>query len=75
MKKKYKIIKFIGIDKALLLHDYKYFLASFADVPYAGPEVLVFPSNENGEVLEWIEVDGGRGFRTLEEFLTSGILE
>lgn len=81
MKKTYVLHKLLTEDKAVLTgarrrhiegvgdQQREYFLASFADVPYSGPEVLVFPSTENGTVTEWSEVDGGRGYLNLHSFL------
>lgn len=76
--KKYTLHKLLTADKAVLtikrhmseaVSFNDYFLASFADVPYSGPEVLVFPSTENGTVTDWSEVDGGRGYPDLHSFL------
>jgi hypothetical protein len=38
-----------------------YFVVSSADVPYSGPETLVFPAGADGEVASWGDVAGGRG--------------
>jgi len=62
------------MDKAVLTKNGKYFLASFADVPFAGVEVLVFPADKNGAVKDWGEVDGGRGYKSLAEFLVEKCL-
>ena len=72
---KYNIVKFQNLDKVILEHQNRYFLASFSDVPYSGPEVLVFQSDEQGNVTDWIEVDGGRGYKSLAEFITNGGLK
>lgn len=67
---KYNFLKFLNIDKAILHKEGDFFVASFANVPRSGPEVLVFPANRNGEISEMIEVDGGRGYESLSEFIT-----
>ena len=41
--------------------DGKYFIVSGVIAMFSGWEVLVFPSNEKGEVISWGEVAGGRG--------------
>jgi len=38
-----------------------YFMVSSANVPFGGPETLVFACDENGEVESWLEVAGGKG--------------
>lgn len=71
---RYKIVKFVSMDKAVLDKNGSYFLASFADVPMSGPEVLVFPSDKNGSIEDWAEVDGGRGYKSLADFLSEKCL-
>lgn len=39
----------------------KFYVVSGTNVMFSGWEVLVFPSNENGKVIDWGEVCGGRG--------------
>ena len=34
------------------------FVAVSAAIAYSGPETLIFPSDENGEVIDWGELDG-----------------
>ena len=72
---KYNVVKFITMDQVLLQHRNAYFVASFADVPHSGPEVLVFPSDSEGKITDWIEVDGGRGYESLADFITTGGLK
>lgn len=67
---KYNFLKFLNTDKAVLHKEGKFYVASFADVPYTGTEVLVFPSNRDGDISEMIKVDGGRGYTNLSEFIT-----
>lgn len=31
---------------------------SGADVPYSGPETYIFPANSDGEVIDWLEMEG-----------------
>lgn len=38
-----------------------YFAISSVHVPFSGFETLVFKANEGGEVIDWLEVAGGRG--------------
>lgn len=67
---KYNFLKFMNLDKAILHKEGNYYVASFADVPWSGPEVLVFPANRNGEISSMVEVDGARGYKNLSEFIT-----
>ena len=41
--------------------DGKYYIVSGVHAMFTGWEVLIFPSNEKGEVESWGEVGGGRG--------------
>lgn len=66
---RYKLARFVNFDKALLIKNSEYFLASFSNPPSGGPEVLVFPSDVGGNVVDWGEVDGGRGYNNLAEFI------
>jgi hypothetical protein len=50
-----------------------YFVVSFADVPFSGPEVLVFPATSDGKIINWIEIDGGRDYSSLEMFLAEKV--
>ena len=74
----YKLVKFLSMDKAVLENKNNYYLASFADVPprHLGQgvprpctEVLVFSADKNGAVADWGEVDGGRGYKSLADFI------
>ena len=38
-----------------------YFVVSGADALFTGWEVLVFPAKETGEVIDLVEICGGRG--------------
>lgn len=67
---KYNFVKFVSMDKAVLHKNGNYFLASFSNVPYTGPEILVFPADKNGSVDDWGEVDGGRNYQNLAEFIS-----
>jgi hypothetical protein len=58
------------MDKAIVRNNDAYYVASFADVAHSGPEVLVFPSDKNGAIANYGEVDGGRGYKSLAEFIT-----
>ena len=39
----------------------EYFVVSGTNAMFSGWEVLVFPATEEGDVLDWGEVCGGRG--------------
>ena len=48
-----------------------YIIVSAASVPLSGPETYIFPANEDGEVIDWGELDGSfRGSLDHEEALT-----
>lgn len=72
--RKYQLVKFLTFDRALLRHAGLFYVASFADVAYSGPEVLVFPGTQKGDISSWLEVDGGRGYRNLQEFISEAVL-
>lgn len=44
----------------------KFYLMSWADVPFSGQEILVFPADAKGEVTSWLDVAGGRGITWME---------
>lgn len=67
---RYKLVKFLSMDKAVLENQNEYYVASFADVPRSGPEVLVFPADKNGAIMDYGEVDGGPGYKSLSDFIT-----
>jgi hypothetical protein len=47
-----------------------YVIVSAAVVPFSGPETYIFPANEDGDVLNWGELDGSyRGGLDHEEAL------
>jgi len=70
----YRLIKFLDMDRAVLKRNGKTYVASFADVHGSGPEVLVFPATTNGTITDWSEVDGGRGYTSLQDFLSQALL-
>lgn len=70
----YTFIRTVSPRKALLQNNKKeFFIASFSDVPRTGPEVLVFPANQSGEITDSLEVDGGSGYQSLEDFLSQKV--
>lgn len=69
----YKFIRTISESQALISKMGKFFVASYSDVPFSGPEVLVFPSDSSGKIMDWGEVDGGRGYQSLESFLAENV--
>ena len=73
---KLKFIKSLSENQALLsnLQQDQFFVASFANVVYSGPEVLVFPANKDGAIQDWIEVGGGKGYKSIIDFLNSSQL-
>lgn len=36
----------------------EYVVVSAADVMFSGPETYIFPANEEGEVIDWGELEG-----------------
>ena len=36
----------------------EYVVVSAADVMYSGPETYIFGADENGEVVDWLELPG-----------------
>jgi len=69
----YQFVKTLNVRQALLQKGRDYFVASYANVPPSGPEVLVFPADENGEVTDWLEVDGGSHYASLNQFLNENL--
>lgn len=67
---KYQYLRKLTPSRALLCKDGRLFVASYSTI--LGAEVLVFPSNPVGEVTDWTEVDGGRGY-TLSSFLAENV--
>ena len=69
-------VKHLNERQALVRENSDYYLVSqsrvyapvFHEYQESDPEVLVFPCNAEGVVLEWMEVNGERG-ATLDEFL------
>jgi len=39
-------------------NEYNYVVSSGTNVMFSGPETYVFPADENGNVLDWGELDG-----------------
>jgi len=69
----YQFVKTLNVRQALLQKNGEHFVASFAEVPFSGTEVLVFPADENGEVTDWLEVDGGSHYASLNQFLNENL--
>lgn len=36
----------------------EFVIISAAEVPYTGPETYIFPASEDGQIAEWMELDG-----------------
>ena len=68
----YQFVKTLNVRQALLQKGSDYYVASFANT-CDGSEVLVFPADENGEVTDWLEVDGGRNYASLNQFLNENL--
>lgn len=70
---------FAGTAYLYELHTGQRVVASAANVPFSGPETLVFPADVNGKVTGWSEIGGGRGYmdcdRAIEEMEASGAAE
>lgn len=39
-------------------HETSHVVVSGANVPITGPETYIFPSNEEGEIISWMELSG-----------------
>jgi hypothetical protein len=48
----------------------KMYVLSEAFVPYTGQEILVFNARNDGDVVDWLEVAGGRGITWDEAILS-----
>jgi len=66
----YTLVKFLSMDKAVLKRNGNTYVASFSNVPYSGSEVLVFPATTDGSIISFLEEDGGRGYTSLQHFLS-----
>lgn len=66
----YNFVKLLNDRQALLSKDGTFFVASQS---LRGPqEVLVFPATADGKIIDWSEVDGGRGY-TLASFMEENV--
>ena len=54
----------IPVNKALVKYDGKYYVVSESTV--RGLETLIFPSDSEGKITEYVEVGGGRGVKLHE---------
>jgi len=45
---------------------YQYVVASAVQA-YSGPETLIFGADDDGEIANWSELDGGRGYLSHED--------
>jgi hypothetical protein len=52
---------FTGHAALYQLDNGEYVVASAVVAPFSGPETLVFPADESGEVTSWGEIGGVRG--------------
>lgn len=64
----YSFVRNLNERQNLIAKNGKYFVASYANVNDE-PEVLVFEANANGKIENWLEVDGGRGYKSITEFM------
>ncbi|MCX7914458.1 MAG: hypothetical protein N2511_07725 [Thermodesulfovibrionales bacterium] len=46
-----------------------YVCASATSVPLLGPQVFIFPANENGELLDWGEIGGRKGTLDIDKVM------
>ena len=49
------------LSEALESYDgnkYEYVVVSAVDVPFSGPETYIFGADENGEIVNWMELPG-----------------
>jgi len=46
-----------------------YVCASATTVPLTGPQVFIFPADENGEFLDWGEIGGRKGTLDIEKVM------
>jgi hypothetical protein len=38
--------------------DHEFVVVSASMVPFTGPETYIFPANEEGHIIDWMEMDG-----------------
>jgi hypothetical protein len=38
--------------------DHEFVVVSASMVPYTGPETYIFPADEEGHIIDWMEMDG-----------------
>lgn len=49
---------------------HEYIVASAANVPYSGAEVYLFPADRDGEITDWVNLDGSeRGTLNIDRVL------
>lgn len=51
-----------GANQVLVAKGARFFVVSSVNAMFTGPETLVFPADENGEVTSRGRVAGGRGY-------------
>jgi hypothetical protein len=66
-----KLTGFTGDAVLYRLDSGEYVVASAVVAPFSGPETLVFPADESGEVTSWIEIGGVRGLLDHDAALAS----
>ena len=69
----YTFVRQINDRQALLSRNGEFFVASESVPGTVATETLVFPANAEGEITDWMEVDGKRGM-TLESFLQKNVI-
>jgi len=55
-------------NKALIYYNNEFYVISESVVPFTGLETLIFKSDAQGTITDWIEVGGGKGL-TLNEVI------
>ena len=69
-KKIRNLTDFAGNAALYRLDDGSFVIASSV-TSYSGAETLVFPADSDGNVTDWCEIGGGRGYLNHEEALAT----
>lgn len=69
---KYQFVKSLNENRILISKDSEYFVASYSAF-WGRPEVLVFRSDDKGNIPSMVEVDGGYGY-DMESFCDEKVM-
>lgn len=69
----YNFVRTLNERQALLSRNGEFFVASESVPGLVATETLVFPANADGEITDWLEVDGEKGM-TLERFMRLNVI-